>query len=58
MSKRLIVLVVMFMLFLGMSTFAAEEVKIGYIATLSGPTASLGTDILEMFTKSFIILIA
>jgi len=33
----------------GSYAYGAEQVKIGYIATMSGPTASLGTDILDGF---------
>lgn len=49
MKKRVGILIVALMVLLNMPIFAADEVKIGYIATLSGPAASLGTDILDGF---------
>jgi len=38
----------LFLLVCGVAS-AAEKVKVGYIATMSGPGASLGTDILDGF---------
>ncbi len=44
-----IVSIVLMMLLFGIPTMAAEKVKIGYMATMSGPAASLGVDILDGF---------
>lgn len=41
--------VILLLLLVGTSAQAADQVKIGYIATMSGPGASLGTDILDGF---------
>jgi branched-chain amino acid transport system substrate-binding protein len=49
MSKPLARLVFALILLSGSLVMAAENVKIGYIATMSGPGASLGTDILDGF---------
>ena len=49
MTKRIIAVALMVLVCSSMTTFAADEVKIGYIGTLSGPAASLGTDILDGF---------
>jgi len=49
MSKPLARLVFALVLLSATSGMAAENVKIGYIATMSGPGASLGTDILDGF---------
>ena len=49
MNKCFAGLVLSLLLVLGTSAYGAEQVKIGYIATMSGPTASLGTDILDGF---------
>ena len=49
MTKRIAALALMLILCSGIPAFAADSVKIGYIATLSGPAASLGTDILDGF---------
>ena len=51
MIQRLVVLLVGLALLIGAPTPApaADTVKIGYMATLSGPAASLGVDILEGF---------
>ncbi len=35
--------------FIGSPAFAADPVKIGYVSTLSGPSAGIGTDILDGF---------
>lgn len=49
MIKRFVGLVFALLLVFGTQVYGAEQVKIGYIATMSGPTASLGTDILDGF---------
>lgn len=49
MKRRFAVLVMLFLVLIGTSGHAADQVKIGYIATMSGPGASLGTDILDGF---------
>lgn len=49
MNKCFAGLILSLLLVLGTSAYGAEHVKIGYIATMSGPTASLGTDILDGF---------
>jgi len=49
MNKRFAGLVFALLLVTGSYAYGAEQVKIGYIATMSGPTASLGTDILDGF---------
>ncbi|MGA7876493.1 MAG: ABC transporter substrate-binding protein [Desulfoferrobacter sp.] len=49
MSKRLIMLVAGLFLVWGSSAYGAEQLKVGYMATMSGPAASLGTDILDGF---------
>ena len=38
-----------FAMLLGMSAHAADKVKIGFISTLSGPLAALGTEIRDGF---------
>lgn len=49
MFKRTTVLILGLVLLSGASAVAADKVKVGYIATMSGPGASLGIDILEGF---------
>lgn len=49
MAKRVVVLVFSFVLLAAMSAVAADKVKVGFIATMSGPGASLGMDILDGF---------
>lgn len=49
MNKRFTGLVFSLLLVIGTHAYGAEQIKIGYIATMSGPTASLGTDILDGF---------
>jgi branched-chain amino acid transport system substrate-binding protein len=49
MFKRTMVLILGLVLLSGASAIAADKVKVGYIATMSGPGASLGIDILEGF---------
>ncbi len=49
MRKCLFVLIVVFAMTSGASAIAADKVKIGYMATMSGPAASLGVDILDGF---------
>lgn len=49
MKNRFAVVVILLLLLAGTSAQAADQVKIGYIATMSGPGASLGTDILDGF---------
>lgn len=49
MGKRLTLLVAGLFLVWGSSAYAAEQLKVGYMATMSGPAASLGTDILDGF---------
>lgn len=49
--KRTCLVIVALVLFLtsGLPAEATDEIKIGYIATMSGPAASLGIDILDGF---------
>jgi len=47
MNRRFAGLVFALGLVAGSYAYGAEQVKIGYMATMSGPTASLGTDILD-----------
>ncbi len=49
MFKRSVVLSVGLAFLLCATAHAADKVKVGYIATMSGPGASLGTDILDGF---------
>lgn len=49
MMKKLTLGLVFLMLICGGASDAADEIKIGYMATLSGPAASLGIDILDGF---------
>src|SRR5215471_20192828 len=47
MKKRL--LVSMFLFVVALPSHAADKVKIGFISTLSGPSAALGVDIRDAF---------
>ncbi|RMF91503.1 MAG: ABC transporter substrate-binding protein [Nitrospinota bacterium] len=49
MNRSMIVCVVLSLLMLVGPAMAAEKVKIGYMATMSGPAAGLGIDILDGF---------
>jgi len=49
MHKRLGILFLAIVVFCSLPVLAADSVKIGYIATISGPAASLGIDILDGF---------
>ena len=49
MLKRIAIAVLSLVLIFAVSAGAAEPFKIGYIATMSGPAASLGIDILDGF---------
>jgi len=49
MKRFRIILVTMMAVFLASTIHAADKIKIGYMATMSGPAASLGIDILDGF---------
>ena len=49
MMKRIAVFTAMIACFCVSSALAADQVKVGYLATMSGPGASLGIDILDGF---------
>jgi len=49
MGKGILGWVLAVCLLFGVSATAADEIKIGYMATMSGPAASLGIDILDGF---------
>jgi branched-chain amino acid transport system substrate-binding protein len=50
MFRRILVALTVVFFWLGGTAIGADKVKIGFIATLSGPAASLGEDMLEGFT--------
>jgi branched-chain amino acid transport system substrate-binding protein len=49
MTKRITVSMAMIACFFASMALAADQVKVGYLATMSGPGASLGIDILDGF---------
>ena len=49
MKRTIVAVTVVLVLIFGISAVGADTVKIGYMATMSGPAASLGIDILDGF---------